>query len=177
MYVCMHACMYVCMYVCIYVCMYVRTYVCMYVCYVCMYVCMYACMYVCMCVCMFPTQFVRREASPPIIRDRAGAIWPDFSVCVESSTRPKWSLPGIVAFSLTLGKRKGFGPPSASREGSPRQSRAVSTSNRFLRREATWLAQDANPFLVHVSCVLSVIVPFCALQVAEREWRASPSAS
>ena len=38
---------------------------------------------------------------------------------------------GIVAFSLTLGKRKGLGPPSAPREGSPRQFRAVSTYNRF----------------------------------------------
>ena len=34
-----------------------------------------------------PTHFVRREFSPPIIRDRAGAIRPDFPVCVESRAR------------------------------------------------------------------------------------------
>ena len=56
-----------------------------------------------------PTQFVRREFySPPIIRDRAGAIRPDFSVCVEG----RCMLVGrassvIVAFSFNPGKRKG----------------------------------------------------------------------
>ena len=37
----------------------------------------------------FPTQLVRRGClSPPIIRDRAGVIRPDFSVCVEGSVSP-----------------------------------------------------------------------------------------
>ena len=49
--------------------------------------------------------------TPHIIRDRAGAIRPDFSVCVECSARPKWLLPLIAAFSLTPGKRKGLGVP------------------------------------------------------------------
>ena len=62
---------------------------------------------------LIPTHVVRREfSSPPIIRDRAGAIRPDFSVCVESSCM----LVGrtstvIVAFLLTPGERKGsWGP-------------------------------------------------------------------
>ena len=60
---------------------------------------------------LFPTQFVRREVSPPIIRDRAGAIRPDFSVCVEC--RANWQT-DIACYSCVLvapGKRKGVGGP------------------------------------------------------------------
>ena len=57
-------------------------------------------------------------SSPPIIRDRAGAIRPDFSVCVEGSLLlSSWGRHELLyvrslSFSFTLGKRKGsWGPP------------------------------------------------------------------
>ena len=120
----------------------------------------------------------RRHTTPHIIRDRAGAIRPDFSVCAEASARPKWSFPVIAAFSLTLGKRKGLGLSFGFSGG---RSAAISGSCPLqlgLRREATWLAQDALPFFRTICFgAIPVIVPFWSLQVAEREWRASPSAS
>ena len=118
---------------------------------------MYVCMYVCMCVCGLGVAFAASSRwhspswwhmTPHIIRDRVGAIRPDFSVCVEASARPKWSFPVIVAFSLTPGKRKGLGPPFGF---SGRRSAAISGSFPLqlgLRREATWLAQNALPFLL-----------------------------
>ena len=67
--------------------------------------------------------------TPHIIRDRAGAIRPNLSMCIEAPARHKWSFPVIAAFSLTLGKRKGLGPPSASREDGLRQSQAAAHFN------------------------------------------------
>ena len=77
------------------------------------------------------------HAQPPhhLALLKAGRLGPTLTFSADDTCHPggtfPWSLHGIVAFSLTLGKRKGLGPPSASREGSPRQCRAVSTSNWF----------------------------------------------
>ena len=52
--------------------------------------------------------------SPPIIRDRAGAIRPDFSVCVESLVALAGKLHSCVANNLSrslLGSGKGAGAP------------------------------------------------------------------
>ena len=68
------------------------------------------------------------------------------------------------------------GPPSASREGSPRQCRAVATSNWFAVTRPLGPHRTRTPPRTFESRS-TVIVLICTLQVAEKELRASPSAS
>ena len=73
-----------------------------------------------------PTHFVRREVSPPIIRDRAGAIRPDFSVCVESSCTLVGRTSSVILGFLVHPRELGASPSAYWEDGS-RQSQVVSS--------------------------------------------------
>ena len=94
---------------------------------------------------LIPTQFVRSESlspfPPPIIRDRAGAIRPDLSVCVESSldTLPCEDLHDLSSaclFRSHLESRKGAGALSLGFSG--RRSAAVSCCAFFALLRVLW---------------------------------------
>ena len=89
---------------------------------------------------------MRRDfLSPPIIRDRAGAIRPDFSVCVEGSVSPfRWgSARSVIAclFRSLLESGKGVGGLSFGLPG--RRPAAISGCAHLVsRHEPVWLTQD-----------------------------------
>ena len=85
--------------------------------------------------------------TPHIIRDRAGAIRPDFSVCVENSCMLIGrTLSVIVAFLFTPGKRKGSCGPLLRLSGKTDRGNLRWWMLPLLgltRCELVWLAQNA----------------------------------
>ena len=162
MYVCMYACMHACMHVCMYACMYV-----------CMYVCMYHARLPSSSFCssrrpvgyafFFSVDDItghpevpmlsRRNPcagllySPPIIRDRAGAIRPDFSVCVESRCTLVGRASTVIACLSRSLPESGKGVGGLSFGSLGKRSAAISVgafSTRWdlTRYEPVWLAQN-----------------------------------